>query len=304
MWTFLISGIMAADAGAAVPAPRAAPVSAVEITFATHAGEGATGRKRFMPDGCYQSESGGGTGGAGYSRDSQAGCYLPGQGASEFAKLAAVGADGLTREHTNAGSAADGARAGGLLAGESETRVVLIRPDGSRWVAANTRTRNLLLALVNDLPSENQWYATPPAKPIGDGAQLVVLAVTASGGGGSKRIEASLASDGRWWCHRSVIGARGGEEKLPASKALAVKDAPARLGRIFEGISPAAPDDAQSVSDKHSDGSETSVEVAWPGQGRGTLRPRSRAGKVANRFGAEMQSLSPACAIAPAAAPR
>jgi len=303
MWSILISGIMVADAGAAAPAPRAAQVSAVEITFATNAGEGATGRKRFMRDGCYQIESGGGTGGAGYARDSQAGCHLPGDVAAAFAKLAAVGADGLTREHANAG-AAGGARAGGLGAGESETRVVLIRPDGSRWVAANKATGSLLLAVVNDLPSENQWYATPPAKPIGGGAQLVVLAVTRSGDGGSKRIEASLASDGRWWCHRSVVGARGGEEKLPATKALAVKDAPARLGRIFEGISPAAPDDAQTVSNQSSDGSETSVEVAWPGQGRGALRPKSRAGKVANRFGAEMQSLSPACGIAPAAAPR
>jgi hypothetical protein len=39
---------MAADAGAPAQPPRAAPVSSVEITFATHAGEGAARRKRFL----------------------------------------------------------------------------------------------------------------------------------------------------------------------------------------------------------------------------------------------------------------
>jgi hypothetical protein len=304
MWSLLVSGIMAADAGAPAQAPRAAPVSAVEITFAPHAGEGATGRTRFMRDGCYQSESGGGTGGAGYARDSQAGCHLSADVAAAFAKIAAVGGDGLARERVNAASATGGARAEGLAPGGSHTRVVVVRPDGSRWVAANKTADQQLLAAVNDLPSENQWYATPPAKPIGAGAQLVVLAVATSAGDGSKRTEASLASDGRWWCHRSVIGPRGGEDKLPAPKALALKDAPARLGRIFEGIRPAAPDLAETAADKGSGRIETSVEVAWPAQGRGALRPKSRADKVADRFGAEMQALSPVCAIAPAAAPR
>jgi hypothetical protein len=305
MWSLLVSGIMAADAAVPAQTPPAAPLSAVEITFATHAGEGATGRKRFMRDGCYQIESGGGTGGAGYARDSQAGCHLPADVAAVFARLAAVGGDGLTRERTGPGSAAGGARAGGLGPGGAQTRVVLVRPDGSRWVAADASVGNRLLAAVNELPSENQWYATPPAKPIGAGAQLVALAVTtASGGDDSKRIEATLASDGRWWCHRSVIGARGGEEKLPATKALALKDAPARLGRIFAGITPAASDEPQTASSKRADRIETSVEVAWPSQGRGALRAKSRADKVADRFGAEMQALSPACAIAPAPAAR
>ena len=307
--SIVVVGLMAADAGAASAAPpRAAPAapapSAIEITFETHAGEGAIGGKRILRDGCYQIESGGGTGGAGYARDSQAGCHLPGPVAAVFARLGAVAGDALVRDAPARGSAAGGARAGGMEVGGSETHVVLIRSDGSRWVAANKEVANELLRAVNELPSENQWYAEPPAKPVGAGAQLLVLAVSTSGGAGTRRIEASLASDGRWWCHRSVIGARGGEEKLPAMKALALKDAPARLDRIFEGIGPAAADDGQTVSNRSSDGNETSVEVAWPGQGRGALRPRSRAGKVASRFGAEMQSLSPACAIAPAAAPR
>jgi hypothetical protein len=305
MWSLLVSGIMAADAAVPAQTPPAVPLSAVEITFATHAGEGATGRKRFMRDGCYQIESGGGTGGAGYARDSQAGCHLPADVAAVLAKLAAIGSQIRTRERASAASAAGGARADGLGPGLEQTRVVLVRPDGSRWVADNQAVGNQLLAAVNELPSENQWYATPPAKPIGAGAQLVVLAVTTSGdSGGSKRVEATLASDGRWWCHRSVIGARGSEQKLPATKALALKDAPARLGRIFEGITPAASDEAQTASSKRADRIETSIEVAWPGQGRGALRAKSRADKVADRFGAEMQALSPACAIAPAPAAR
>lgn len=302
MWAFLISGIMAADAGAPPPA-RAAQVSAVEIGFATHAGEGAAGRKRFIRDGCYQIESGGGTGG-GYARDSQAGCHLPTDVAAVFAKLAAMAGDGLARERANAASAAGGARAEGLRPGGSETQVVLVRPDGSRWVGANKTTRDQLLAAVNELPSENQWYAKPPGKPVGKGAQLVVLAVSTSSGSGSKRTEASLASDGRWWCHRSVMGARGGEEKLPAKKELAVKDAPARLGRIFAGTNPAAPDDVERASSKAADGGETSVEVAWPGQARAPLRRRSGMEAVVDRFGAEMQALSPACAVGRAARPR
>ncbi len=304
MWAFLISGIMAADAGAPAAPARAAQVSAVEIVFATHAGEGATGRKRFMRDGCYQIESGGSTGGAGYARGSQAGCHLLADVAAVFAKLAAVPGDGLARERTSAANAAGGARAEGLGPGGSETQVVLVRPDGSRWVGANKATQDQLLAAVNELPSENQWYAKPPEKAAGKGVQLVVLAVSTSRGGGSKRTEASLASDGRWWCNRSVIGARGGEEKLPAKKELAVKDAPARLGRIFAGMSPSAPDDPQPASSKRPDGDETSVEVVWPGQARAPLRPRAGMDAVVDRFGAEMQALSPACAVARAARPR
>ena len=60
-------------------------------------------------------------------------------------------------------------------------------------------------------PSENQWYAEPPAPPLGTGSQLLVLSATAP----DRRLEASLASDGRWWCHLSVTGPRGSEQKLP-----------------------------------------------------------------------------------------
>ena len=78
-----ISGILAESL---TIEPRVPAVAAVEVSFTTHAGEGAEGRKRFTPDGCYQVESGGSTGGAGYASDSQAGCHLPSDVAAVFAK--------------------------------------------------------------------------------------------------------------------------------------------------------------------------------------------------------------------------
>ena len=155
----------------------------------------------------------------GYARDSQAGCHLPGDVAAVFAKLAAIAGDGLTRENAGPAAAPAAGRApSGLLPGGAQTRVVLVRPDGSRWIGREQGHRRPAARRGQRAADENQWYATPPAKPIGAGAQLVVLAVATSDGGGSKRTEASLASDGRWWCYRSVVGARGGEEKLPARR--------------------------------------------------------------------------------------
>lgn len=290
--SILVIGLVAAEAAAA---PSAKP-AAVEISFVTHVGEGAAGGKRFMRDGCYQIESGGSTGGAGYARDSQAGCYLPADVAAVFARLGAITGDALVRDGAARAGAAGGARRDGLLAGDSQTRVVLIRPDGSRWVAANQATADDILRAVNELPSENQWYATPPAKSVGTGGQLLVL----SAAGESTRTQASLAADGRWWCYRSVVGERGRERKLPAKKTLVVSDAPARLGRILAGAKQGGRDEDKTAPGKRPGRVETSVEVAWPGVARGPLRPKSLADTVADRFGAEMQALSPACAIAPA----
>jgi len=290
--SILVIGLAAAEAAAAPPGK---PV-AVEISFVTHAGEGAAGSKRFTRDGCYQIESGGSTGGAGYARDSQAGCHLPADVAAVFARLGAIGGDALVREDAGRRGATGGARADGLLGGDSQTRVVLIRADGSRWVAANQATADDILRAVNELPSENQWYATPPAKSVGTGGQLVVVAVA----GNSKRTQAVLAADGRWWCYRSVVGERGGDRKLPVKRVVAVPDAPARLARILAGASRGGRDEDKTAPGKRPDRVETSVEVAWPGVARSPLRPKSLADTVADRFGAEMQALSPACAIAPA----
>jgi hypothetical protein len=285
-----ISGMLAA-----APAARAgAALDAVEITFVTHAGEGAAGRKRFTRDGCYQVESGGGTGGAGYARDSQAGCHRTADVAPVFARLDAIGTAALAREGAADGGAR-GAPARGLLPGGGETRVVLIRPDGSRWAAVNQATADEILRAINELPGENQWYATPPEKAVGTGAQLVVLSATY--GGGARRFEAALASDGRWWCYRSTVGDRGDEPRLPTRRAAPMAAADARLRRIFHGISPQTRDDAPIKPTKKSDGGERAIEVAWPGQPRGPLRPAGSADAVAQRFGAEMAALAPACDI-------
>ena len=208
-------GALAADVA---PAPAGAPpavVDTLEVSFSTHVGEGAAGRKRFRRDGCYQVESGGGTGGAGHARDSQAGCHRPADVAAAFARLAALAAgNAVVRDSGGPRGAAGGARADPEAGpGGSQTRVVLVRPDGSRWVAASAKIAQELVAAVNALPSENQWYAEPPAPPLGTGPQLLVLSATAP----DRRLEASLASDGRWWCHLSVIGPRGSEQKLPAA---------------------------------------------------------------------------------------
>jgi hypothetical protein len=287
-----ISGMLAAEAPGA---PAGATPAAVEIAFVTHAGEGAAGRKRFTRNGCYRAESGGSTGGAGHAHDSQAGCLLQSDVAPVFARVDAIPAAALEREQATTG-AAHGAPAGRATLGGLETRVVLIRPDGTRWVAANRATTDDLLRAVDDLPSENQWDAKPPDKPAGTGAQLVVLSA-ADGRPGAPRFEASLASDGRWWCHRSVIGERGDEPKLPAKPAAPVMNAAVRLRRIFAGVNPKAGDEEPGKPTKKSDGVERSVEVAWPDQPRGPLHPSGAAAIVTQRFGAEMGPLSPACAI-------
>ncbi len=292
-----ISGMLAAEAAAR---PGTEP-AAVEISFATVAGEGAVGHRRFLRDGCYQVESGGSTGGAAYARDSQAGCLLPADVAAVFTRLGAVADSALVREKGAAPrGATGGARAGGLGPGGNETQVVLVRGDGSRWVAANKPAADDILRAVNELPSENQWYAKPPEKPVGKGGQLVVLSASASGRAGNQRVQASLAGDGRWWCYRSVIGERHGEPELPAKKpsAMPAPTASERLGRILAGA-----DAGEDKQNKPEDGPEISVEAAWAGTPRTALRPSVRA-SVIKRFMTEMKTVSPTCSYAAAPEPR
>jgi len=282
-----ISGMLAAAPGGAA---RPARVDAVEVSFVTHAGEGAAGVKRLTRDGCYQTESGGSTGGAGYARDGEAGCHLPAAVAPTFARLDAVGAEALVREKASGAGPARGA-ARPSTASASDTEIVLLRSDGSRWKAATRATADDILRAINELPSENQWHAQPPDKPVGTGPQLVVLSVlherTAS-----VRFQAALASDGRWWCHRTVIGDRADEPRLPVKSLPPLRDAADRLARILAGAGSKATT-AQRVDDP------VSVEVVWPGQSRRSLNPASLADAAASRFSAEMNTFSAACALAP-----
>jgi hypothetical protein len=283
-----ISGILAAQPAAA---PRTQGVASVEVSFSTHAGEGAAGVKRFTREGCYQAESGGSTGGAGYAHDSQAGCHLSADVAAVFAKLDAVAGDALVREGERNGTG--GAPRPNPTPGGSETNVVLIRTDGSRWVAAKEATGAQIQAAVNELPSENQWYAKAPPKPVGAGAQLVQISAWVAG---NRRTEGVLAADGRWWCHLNAMGTRGAEDKLPAKpvKPLTSANAVARLGRILKGIRPPAPDDKSTRIDHLEP--ETLAQVTWSDQ-KTTPLPQVPGHEVARRFGADLQALSPSCAI-------
>ena len=284
-----ISGMLAA----AQAAGAGNPMTALEISYITHAGEGAEGQKRVTRDGCYQTASEGSTGGSAYAFESQAGCHRTADVAAVFARLDAIPAAALARE---AGAKGGGARRDSMPGG-GETRVVLIRADGTRWTATNQATADDVLRAVNELPSENQWHATPPDKPVGLGPQLLTLMTTTVGKDESaSRFEGSLASDGRWWCHRSRIGPRTGESRLPAKNGATITNAPARLGRILAGAQPDTRDEAQAASDTHGD-SQISVEVAWPGKPRAALRPATLTATVSHRFVGEMRSLSPVCAI-------
>jgi hypothetical protein len=287
-----ISGMLAAASAAP---PRTATIAAVEISRVTHAGEGAEGVTRYTRDGCYQTESGGSTGGAAYARTSEAGCHLATDVAPVFARLDAIEKDALVREAAPGGGAGRGTPA--PAPGGAETRVVLVRPDRTRWVAANRTAADDMLRAINELPGESQSDASPPGKPIGKGPQLVVLTVT-SGGSQFRQFDAVLASDGRWWCTRMVLGPRPGLiEPPPAKPAAPLTDAPARLRRIYGNTAPQTRDDEPAEPTKLPGDIELSVQGAWPGQARGPIRPAGLADSVTRRFAAEMKALSPACAV-------
>jgi hypothetical protein len=267
-----------------VPPPQA-PVAAIEVTFSTHAGEGAVGRKRVGRDGCYQSESEGGTGGGGRAHDSEAGCHRADDVARAFALISVLPL-----------------RAAGVPAkvpGEQD-RVVVVRADDTRWVAADDHAARELLRVVNDLPSQNQWYAQPPANPVGKAAQLVVLSVSETGGAGVRRLEAVVAADGRWWCHRSVPAGASEELELARkpAKPLSPEDARGRLAFITAGLSPPGTgrdDDAAVARTAHA--VNRTVEVAFAGGPRAPARPRHKAADVAKRFEARMRPMAAACAL-------
>jgi hypothetical protein len=288
-----ISGMLAAAPAAT---PPAAP-TAVEISYVTHAGEGASGQKRVTRDGCYQVESGGSTGGASYARDSHAGCHLPADVAAAFGRLDGIAADALVREGGRRVGDGGGARDSGRMPGGLETTVVLIRSDGTRWAAGNRATADEIQRAVNRLPDENQWSAQPPATPIGKGGQLLFFSAPCDDGRGARRLEASLASDGRWWCHRSLVGEARGEPALPAQRQppLSGEAARARLGRILKDAEGASDDWSAfcSHSRREMERVEPSVEVAWAAKARAPLTGAKQL--VVKRFMSEMKSVSPIC---------
>ena len=266
-----------------VPPPRP-PVAAIELTLSTNAGEGAVGRRRVERSGCYQSESEGGTGGGGRAHDSEAGCHRAEDVERTFALISVL----PLRAETVSAKLPD-----------DQPRVVVVRADDTRLVPADDQAARELLRLVNSLPSQNQWYAQPPATPVGKTAQLVVLSVSETGGPGVRRLEAVVAADGRWWCHRSVP-AGVTEDVLLARKPpkpLSSEDARARLAFITAGLNPpgTARDDDTAARTGHR--VNRTVEVAFAGGPRAPARPRHKAADVAKRLEAKMQPMAAACAL-------
>jgi hypothetical protein len=272
---------------ALVPVPPQRPaVVAIEVTFATHAGEGAVGRKRFDRDGCYQSEAEGGTGGGARAHDSEAGCHRAEDVERVFALIAALP---LRAELVPA------------KLPDEHNRIVVVRADDTRWIPTDDQGARELLRLVNGLPSENQWYAQPPANPAGKTAQLVALSVSETGGAsGVRRLEAVVAADGRWWCHRSVPAGAIEELQLARKrpKPLSPAEAQARLANITAGLSPPGSgrdNDAAAARTAH--GINRTVEVAFAGGPRAPARPRHKAADVAKRFEARMRPMAATCAL-------
>src|SRR5215203_4401771 len=75
-------GIVLGEPGASA----AGQVAVIEVPFSTGGGDGASGVRRFFRNGCYEVVSEGGPGAA-KSKDSQAGCHLPGEVFEAFQQL-------------------------------------------------------------------------------------------------------------------------------------------------------------------------------------------------------------------------
>lgn len=281
------------------PGAAADQVAVIEVPFSTGAGDGASGLRRFFRSGCYEVVSEGGPGAA-KSRDSQAGCHLPGEVSEAFERLdvlASASGGAIIQEgkkESNVPSSSGGERP----FGRSQARVVVVKGDGSRGVAVNDDVAGLLLAAVNSIPADNQWHAKLPAPPHGKGPQFVAIRISSTGGGVPKTFQASLSADGRWWCHRS---AGTGVAPMPTSgkqrlAPIGGREAGARLGRILKGAKPKSPldddDDGKGVA-----GVETSVELVFAGRSRSALFPGRLASTVAKRFATEMTRHSPLCAL-------
>jgi hypothetical protein len=286
---------VAATGATGAPPSGQAPLVAIEVAYSTRAGEGSSGVKRLSHAGCYEVESLGSAGAGARVRDSHAGCHLPGEVAEVFRQMEALAADGVVVRTT-----APAVREEERLLGGQRTTITLVRADGSRWIAPGKETALKLEGALEQLPSDDQWYATPPAPPAGKGGKVPVLVVLsasdAGGASGPRRLQAALAADGRWWCHRSVPALPNDELKLSVRKTwpMAPADARARLGRILEGASPGRAADEQAPP-RAAGHREISVEAAFAGGGRAPLHPAGLSGAVVDRFVGEMRQKAPAC---------
>jgi len=283
---------------AAAPSTRGL-VSAIETRFLTHVGEGAAGRRRVFRNGCYQSDSRGGTGG-GQAQDSQAGCTTPSTFAAMFAKADEVVADGVLVPENPAEVAKDEA-ARHFVTALDDARVglhpVVVCADGRRLVAKDKQASQRLEGVVGMEPSIDAWYVTPPKPALGAGAQMIALSARKVGRSGDRTLQASLVANGSWWCYRS-IPTQGSDAPTtfsqPPPKPLPPAKAAAILDRVLAGISARAlaADEAKGLVIPERD---IQVEAAVGSGPRTAIRSTTAVTGVATRFGGEMRAQSSAC---------
>ncbi len=273
-----------------VPPASPAQVAAIEVPFSTGGEQGASGLKRFFRNGCYEVTSEGG----GKSRDSQAGCHLPGEVTEVFQQLdtmASTSGGAMVKEKGRPGGEGRGRQSG------AQVGAVVVRGDGSRWVSSNDDVAGQLLSAINGIPGENQWHAKRGDATVGKGPQFVAVSLSAPGDGGPRKLQASLSANGRWWCHRSTGGGGGAAAagRAPKLASLIGRDAGARLGRILQGARPKGAND-DDPEEAATGGLETSVELIFAGRSRSGLFPKRLSQTVAKRFTTEMARQSPICA--------
>ncbi|MES1172614.1 MAG: hypothetical protein ABUL77_05215 [Bacteroidota bacterium] len=289
----VLLGLLIGEPGSASPAE----VAVIEVPFSTRVGDGASGLKRIFRNGCYQVVSEGGSGaGAGSSRNSQVGCHLAGEVSAAFERLdllASASGSGVVKEGRVSPSGGRRDESGV----RAQAGVVLVRGDGSRWVAANDEVAGEFLSAINAMPSENQWHAKPPARPVGKGPQFVAVSVATTRGAGPRKLQGSLSVDGRWWCHGTGVAGVGHTATSRPLKLAPVnpRDASGRLGRILKGARAKSAIEDDDVPPDAS-GIETSVELVFAGRSRSGLFPKRLAKPVAQRFAVEMSRHSPLCA--------
>jgi hypothetical protein len=284
----------AADAGRA----GSGQVSAIETLSLTHVGEGSAGRRRVFRNGCYQSESRGGTGG-GQAHDSNAGCTTARSFADMFTQADALVADGVLVPEDPAAAAAAVGRIFVSALDDAMTglKPVLVCADGRRLVARDKESAQHMERIVGMEPSIDAWYVTPPKPAIGSGAQLIALSVQKSARSSSRMLQASLVATGAWWCHLSVPTLDSDAPQTfsqPTPRPLSPTKAAGILDRVLAGISARAlAEDA--AKDLPAGDSPILVEAAVGAGPRTHVRSTAAAPRAVKSFGNEMRAQSSAC---------
>ena len=156
------------------------------------------------------------------------------------------------------------------------------RTDDTRWVAGDDQAARELSRLVNSLPAENQWYAQPPAKPVGTGG----AARRAVRGGDRRRRRAPAGGHARRATAAGGVTAACRRARSRSCSCRASRRSRCRprtrargSAHITAGLSPPGTgrdDDAAGGADRARRVNRT-VEVAFAGGPRAPARPRQKA---------------------------